>query len=225
MRSSSVSGRRLADTRAEKMSAASVNCFASVNTGRAVGRAGATVVDRSLRTGKKAGTDARRASRALVHAVSDLVNAAIDQVLLGDQRVASAAEARELLKRDAQSEALTGDIQRVVVLGARSPLFSLPLLGESARFSASTRRRDARSFRPSPLGARPPFFRFRAGARRPPHRCQFVATPTRALPDQKSKARVCRPFTNGASRTRTGDLLGAIQALSQLSYSPERPTV
>jgi hypothetical protein len=25
---------------------------------------------------------------------------------------------------------------------------------------------------------------------------------------------------DGASRTRTGDLLGAIQALSQLSYSP-----
>jgi hypothetical protein len=28
------------------------------------------------------------------------------------------------------------------------------------------------------------------------------------------------PAENGASRTRTGDLLGAIQALSQLSYSP-----
>ena len=27
---------------------------------------------------------------------------------------------------------------------------------------------------------------------------------------------------SGASRTRTGDLLGAIQALSQLSYSPGR---
>ncbi len=27
---------------------------------------------------------------------------------------------------------------------------------------------------------------------------------------------------NGASRARTGDLLGAIQALSQLSYSPAR---
>jgi hypothetical protein len=27
-------------------------------------------------------------------------------------------------------------------------------------------------------------------------------------------------FASGASRTRTGDLLGAIQALSQLSYSP-----
>ena len=30
------------------------------------------------------------------------------------------------------------------------------------------------------------------------------------------------PDEDGASRTRTGDLLGAIQALSQLSYSPER---
>ena len=30
---------------------------------------------------------------------------------------------------------------------------------------------------------------------------------------------------DGASRTRTGDLLGAIQALSQLSYSPERTEV
>ena len=27
---------------------------------------------------------------------------------------------------------------------------------------------------------------------------------------------------NGASRARTGDLLGAIQALSQLSYSPAK---
>jgi hypothetical protein len=29
----------------------------------------------------------------------------------------------------------------------------------------------------------------------------------------------------GASRTRTGDLLGAIQALFQLSYSPATPSV
>ena len=33
---------------------------------------------------------------------------------------------------------------------------------------------------------------------------------------------IWRAFLDGASRTRTGDLLGAIQALSQLSYSPER---
>jgi hypothetical protein len=31
---------------------------------------------------------------------------------------------------------------------------------------------------------------------------------------------VMRGSVDGASRTRTGDLLGAIQALSQLSYSP-----
>lgn len=30
---------------------------------------------------------------------------------------------------------------------------------------------------------------------------------------------------DGARGTRTPDLLGAIQALSQLSYSPEEPTV
>jgi len=69
-----------------------------------------------VRAGKKARTDARRASGALVRAVSDLVGKAVDQVLLGDQRVGSAAEARQLLKRDEQVEALAGEIQRVVTL-------------------------------------------------------------------------------------------------------------
>lgn len=81
-----------------------------------MGRARAIVVDRSVRVSKKAATDARRASGALVHAVSDLVNKAVDQVLLGDERVASAAEARQFLKRDEQADALAGDIQRVVAL-------------------------------------------------------------------------------------------------------------
>jgi hypothetical protein len=76
----------------------------------------AVVADRSVRAGKRAGTDARRAGGALVRAVSDLLNKAIDQVLLADERVASAAEARQLLKRDEQAEALAGDIQRVVAL-------------------------------------------------------------------------------------------------------------
>lgn len=83
---------------------------------RAVGRARAVFVDRSLQASKRATTDARRASGALVHAVSDLVNKAVDQVLLGDERVASAAEARQLLTRDEQAEALAGDVQRVVAL-------------------------------------------------------------------------------------------------------------
>jgi hypothetical protein len=69
-----------------------------------------------VRAGKRAGTGTRRASRALVHAVSDLVGKAVDQVLLGNERVGSASEARQLLKRDEQAEALAGEIQRVVIL-------------------------------------------------------------------------------------------------------------
>ncbi|HEY5660949.1 MAG TPA: hypothetical protein VIR59_09205 [Gaiellaceae bacterium] len=86
------------------------------NARQAVGRARALAFDRSVRASRKATTDARRASGALLHAVSDLVTKAVDQVLLGDVRVSSAAEARQLLKRDEQTEALSGDIQRVVVL-------------------------------------------------------------------------------------------------------------
>lgn len=95
---------------------ASVQVLATTNRQRTVGQARAVVVDRSLRASKKATTNARRASGALVHAVSDLVTKAVEQVLLGDERVASAAEARQLLKRDEHAEALAGDIQRVVAL-------------------------------------------------------------------------------------------------------------
>src|ERR687896_722075 len=42
----------------------------------------------------------------------------------------------------------------------------------------------------------------------------------KSLPDDLSQGG--DDFVGGASRTRTGDLLGAIQALSQLSYSPVR---
>jgi hypothetical protein len=79
-------------------------------------RARATVVGRSKRAGTKAGIDAGRAGFALVRAVSDLVSNAVDHVLLGDERVSSAAEARQLLKGDEQAEALAGEIQRVVAL-------------------------------------------------------------------------------------------------------------
>jgi len=68
------------------------------------------------RAGRRAGTDALRAVGALVRAVSELVGKAVDQVVLGDARVASAAEAKHLLNRDEQAEALAGDVQRVVAL-------------------------------------------------------------------------------------------------------------
>jgi hypothetical protein len=84
-----------------------------------------------VRAGKKAGTDTRRATVALIHAVSDLVDKAVDQVVLGHERVGSAAEARQLLKRDERVEALTGEIQRVVALAV--PV--LRRLARGARFA------------------------------------------------------------------------------------------
>jgi hypothetical protein len=99
---------------------------------RTADRARAAVVRRSARAGKKAAADARRASGALVRAVSDLVNKAVDQVLLRDQRVSSAAEARKLLKRDEHAEALAGEIQRVVAL-------AVPVLCRLARGARVTR--------------------------------------------------------------------------------------
>lgn len=106
--------------------------MATTNTRGAAERARAAVVSRSIGAGKKAGRDARRASSALVRAVSDLINKAIDQVLLGDQRVSSAAEARQLLKRNEQTEALAGEIQRVVAL-------AVPVLRRLARGARLTK--------------------------------------------------------------------------------------
>lgn len=47
-------------------------------------------------------------------------------MLLGEERVGSASEARQLLKRDEQAEALAGEIQRVVIL-------AIPVLRRVAR--------------------------------------------------------------------------------------------
>jgi hypothetical protein len=78
------------------------------------------------RAAERAGIEARKASGALLHAVSELVNKAVDQILLGGKRVGSAAEARRLLERDEQAEALAGEIQTVVAL-------SIPVLRTLAR--------------------------------------------------------------------------------------------
>lgn len=70
----------------------------------------------SVGAGKKAGAEASRAGDALVRATGRLVDRAIDEILLGDERVASAAEGRRLLAGDEQTESLAEDIQRVIVL-------------------------------------------------------------------------------------------------------------
>jgi hypothetical protein len=68
------------------------------------------------RTGKKAGAGTERAGTELVRATGRLIHRAIDEVLLGDVRVTSAAEGRRVLAGEEQTEALADDIQRVLVL-------------------------------------------------------------------------------------------------------------
>jgi len=85
---------------------------------------------RSVSAGKKVGADASRAGAALVHAVGRLVNRAVDEILLGDKRVTSAAEGKHLLAGGEQAESLAEDVQRVIVLAV--PV--LRALARGARF-------------------------------------------------------------------------------------------
>ena len=71
---------------------------------------------RIVRAGKKAGANASRAGDSLVRAVGRLVNRAVDEMLLGDERVSSDAEGKRLLARNEQTESRADDIQRIIVL-------------------------------------------------------------------------------------------------------------
>jgi hypothetical protein len=71
---------------------------------------------RAATAGKAAGSGARRASGALVGAVGDLVDRAVDRMLLTGERVTSAAEAKRLLAGDEKVDAHAAEIQRVALL-------------------------------------------------------------------------------------------------------------
>src|SRR5215208_6214304 len=71
-------------------------------------------VERSLGAGRRAGTIVLHGGSALVRAVRRLVDRAVDEILLGEQRVTSAVEATRLLAGEEKSEALAGDVQRVI---------------------------------------------------------------------------------------------------------------
>lgn len=71
---------------------------------------------RSVSAGKKAGASASRAGDSLVRAVGRLVKGSVDEMLLGDKRVISAAEGSRLLARNEQTESRADDIQRIIVL-------------------------------------------------------------------------------------------------------------
>ncbi|HST18085.1 MAG TPA: hypothetical protein VLK36_10480 [Gaiellaceae bacterium] len=81
--------------------------------------------------GKQAGAATQIAGGALVEAVGNLADAAVDHVLLTDKRVTSAAEGKRLLAGSADAEALADKVQRVVVLAV--PV--VRVLIRSARFS------------------------------------------------------------------------------------------
>jgi hypothetical protein len=87
---------------------------------------------RASSAGKSVGANARTASGALVEAVGKLADKAIDRVLLTDERVTSAAEGKRLLAGKEDTEALAGDIQRVVVL-------AVPVIRRLARGARLTR--------------------------------------------------------------------------------------
>jgi hypothetical protein len=71
---------------------------------------------RAASAGKGAGANAVRASDALVQAVGRLVDRAVDHVFLTGERVTSAAEGKRRLAGKEDTEALSDDIQRVVLL-------------------------------------------------------------------------------------------------------------
>lgn len=68
--------------------------------------------------GRSAGAATVKSGSALVDAVGRLVHAAVARVLLGDDRVTSAAEGKLRLAGREESEELADKVQRVVVLAA-----------------------------------------------------------------------------------------------------------
>jgi len=66
--------------------------------------------------GRGAGAAALKSGSALVEAVGRLVHAAVDRVLLTEDRVTSAAEGKRRLSGQTETEELADKVQRVVVL-------------------------------------------------------------------------------------------------------------
>jgi hypothetical protein len=86
---------------------------------------------RAASAGRGAGAAGQRAGAALVDAVRRLADAAVDRVLLSEERVTSAAEGKRRLAGEGDTEALADKVQRVVVLA--TPI--VRILARGARFS------------------------------------------------------------------------------------------
>jgi hypothetical protein len=87
---------------------------------------------RAASAGRAAGTTTQKVGAALVEAVGELADAAVDRVLLTEERVTSAAEGRRRLAGASDTEALSDKVQRVVVLAT-------PIVRVAARGARFTR--------------------------------------------------------------------------------------
>ena len=75
-----------------------------------------TVTEKLSAYATSAGAATLKSGSALVDAVGQLADAAVDRALLGDDRVTSAAEGKQRLSGQEGSEELADKVQRVVVL-------------------------------------------------------------------------------------------------------------
>ena len=91
-----------------------------------------SVRDRAWTVGRGAGATIRTANDALTRAVGRLAEQAIDHALLSGERVTSAAEGKRLLAGSGDTEALAGNIQRVIVL-------AMPVVRRVSRSARLTR--------------------------------------------------------------------------------------
>ncbi len=80
---------------------------------------------RATSAGRAAGTTTQKVGAALVEAVGELADAAVDRVLLTEERVTSAAEGKRRLSGASETEELSDKVQRVVVLA--TPIASSPV--------------------------------------------------------------------------------------------------
>jgi hypothetical protein len=86
---------------------------------------------RATSAGRAAGATTQKAGAALVEAVGELADAAVDRVLLTEERVTSAAAGRRRLAGASDTEALSDKVQRVVVLA--TPI--VRIVARGARFT------------------------------------------------------------------------------------------
>jgi hypothetical protein len=86
---------------------------------------------RATSAGRAAATRSQQVGAALVEAVGELADAAVDRVLLSEERVTSAAEGRRRLAGPSDTEELSDKVQRVVILA--TPI--VRILARGARFT------------------------------------------------------------------------------------------